>query len=78
MKMALPLPASRPICRMASMKGWPSISPMVPPISVISTSAPVRSARARMLPFISSVMCGMVWTVLPRYSPRRSFWMTEE
>ena len=54
------------------------MSPMVPPISVISTSAPVRSARARMLPFISSVMCGIVCTVLPRYSPRRSFWMTEE
>ena len=24
----------------------------------------------------SSVMCGITWTVLPRYSPRRSRWMT--
>ena len=60
------------------MKGWLSMSPIVPPTSVMRTSAPVRPARALTLSFISSVMCGMVWTVLPRYSPRRSLRMTFE
>ena len=36
-----------------------------------------RFTNARMLVLISSVTCGITWTVLPRYSPRRSFWMTE-
>ena len=35
------LPTSREICRTASMKGWDSMSPMVPPISVMTTSASV-------------------------------------
>ena len=35
---------------------------------------PWRSSRMRAL--ISSVMCGITWTVPPRYSPRRSFWIT--
>ena len=37
--MLFSLPTSRDICRTASIKGWDSISPMVPPISVITTSA---------------------------------------
>ncbi len=36
----------------------------VPPISVMSTSTP--SAAARMRSLISSVTCGMTWTVPPR------------
>ena len=34
-------PTSREIWRAASIKGWPSMSPMVPPISVMTTSAAV-------------------------------------
>ena len=34
------------------------------------------SAHSRMRALISSVMCGITCTVPPRYSPRRSFWMT--
>ena len=34
-------PFSRLIWRSASKKGWLSMSPMVPPISVMTTSAPV-------------------------------------
>ena len=32
----------------------------------------------RMRALISFVMCGMTWTVSPRYSPRRSLAMTAE
>ena len=35
-----------------------------------------RSARARIRATISLVMCGMTWTVSPRYSPRRSLAIT--
>ena len=37
----------------------------------------VLARRARMLSLISLVMCGITCTVRPRYSPRRSFWMTD-
>jgi hypothetical protein len=50
------------------------MSPTVPPISMIATSTPSQASRTRDL--ISSVMCGMTYTVAPRYSPRRSFEMT--
>lgn len=61
----------------ASRKGWDSMSPTVPPISVMITSTP-SPAWARMRDLISSVMCGMTCTVSPRYSPRRSLAMTCE
>ncbi len=70
-------PSSWRTWRAASRKGCDSMSPTVPPISVMmtSTSSP---AWARMRVLISSVMCGMTWTVSPRYSPRRSRAMTWE
>jgi len=48
------------------------MSPTVPPISVITTSVGVASDARRMRSLISFVMCGMTWTVEPRYSPLRS------
>ena len=39
-------------------KGWPSISPTVPPISMTITSAPDLSARRLKHDFISEVTCG--------------------
>ncbi len=60
--------------RMASRNGSDSMSPTVPPISTMATSAP--SAAERMRSLISSVTCGMTCTVAPRYSPRRSLEMT--
>ena len=48
------------------------MSPTVPPISVITTSASVASATRRMRALISFVMCGITCTVEPRYSPLRS------
>ena len=50
------------------------MSPTVPPISTMRMSAP--PAASRITALISSVMWGMTCTVLPRYSPRRSRWMT--
>ena len=38
----------------------------------------VSVAIARIRDLISLVMCGMTWTVSPRYSPRRSLAMTAE
>ena len=67
-------PASIFIWRMASRNGRDSMSPAVPPISMMPTSTPSVASRTRAL--ISSVMCGMTCTVAPRYSPRRSFEMT--
>ena len=56
------------------------MSPTVPPTSVITTSGCGRprpaSAIARIRALISLVMCGMTWTVSPRYSPRRSLAIT--
>ena len=73
-EMALVAPTSRRSCRMASRNGSDSMSPTVPPTSTISTSWPFAQSRMRAL--ISSVTCGITCTVPPRYSPRRSFWMT--
>ncbi len=60
---------------MASRNGSDSMSPTVPPISVITTSC--SGAKRRMADLISSVMCGITCTVEPRYSPRRSLVITE-
>ena len=59
---------------MASRNGIASMSPTVPPISVITTSCP--GAVRRMAFLISSVMWGTTCTVEPRYSPRRSLLIT--
>jgi hypothetical protein len=59
------LPASRANWRIASRNGSPSMSPTVPPISVMTTStSSVASLRTAAL--ISSVTCGMTCTVRPR------------
>ena len=50
---------------MASRNGSDSMSPTVPPTSVITTSTsgpPMSMIRV----LISLVMCGMTWTVSPR------------
>ena len=52
--------------RSASRKGSDSMSPTVPPISVITMSTSADSATRRMRFLISSVMCGITWTVPPR------------
>ena len=52
--------------------GCDSISPTVPPISVMTTSYfPLLPSRSILL-FISSVICGTICTVLPRYAPSLS------
>ena len=61
---------------MASRNGSDSMSPTVPPISTMTTSALELAAACRMRALISSVTCGITWTVAPRKSPRRSFLMT--
>ena len=75
-------PTSWRTCRAASRNGSDSMSPTVPPISVITTSGRLPSASgsaiARMRLLISSVMCGITCTVSPRYSPRRSLAITVE
>ena len=48
------------------------MSPTVPPISEITTSAGMTFSALRILALISFVMCGMTWTVAPRNSPFRS------
>jgi hypothetical protein len=53
------------------------MSPTVPPISLMTTSTGSASAARRMRSLISFVMCGMTWTVEPRYSPLRSLRSTE-
>jgi hypothetical protein len=52
--------------RSASRNGSDSMSPTVPPISVITMSTSSASATSRMRCLISSVMCGITWTVPPR------------
>ncbi len=52
------------------------MSPTVPPISEMTTSASLVAATRRTRSLISFVMWGMTWTVEPRYSPLRSFRMT--
>ena len=73
-------PSSWRTWRADSMNGWLSMSPTVPPISVMITSGcgVGRLACRRIRRLISSVMCGMTCTVSPRYSPRRSLAMTVE
>ena len=58
-------PTSSRYWRTASRNGWLSMSPTVPPISTITTSGPVAAMRV-MRRLISSVTCGMTWTVAPR------------
>ena len=81
-KNTLSRPMSWRTCRAASRNGWDSMSPTVPPTSVMmmsGTSSPCAGlAWARIRYLISSVMCGMTCTVSPRYSPRRSFAITVE
>jgi hypothetical protein len=48
------------------------MSPTVPPISEMTTSVSLASAMERIRLLISFVMCGITWTVEPRYSPFRS------
>jgi hypothetical protein len=71
-------PTSWRSCRTASRNGRLSMSPTVPPTSTMITSASVARASPRIRALISSVMCGITWTVLPRNSPRRSFAITLE
>ena len=52
------------------------MSPTVPPISTITTSALDDVAACRIRSLISLVMWGMTCTVAPRKSPRRSRRMT--
>ena len=52
--------------------GNDSMSPTVPPISEITTSAGSVLTARRMRLLISFVMCGITCTVAPRNSPRRS------
>ena len=59
-------PTSTGNWRMASRNGSDSMSPTVPPISVITTSTSEVSAISRMRCLISSTMCGTTWTVAPR------------
>ncbi len=73
-EIAFVAPTSNRSWRIASRNGSDSMSPTVPPTSTISTSCPFAHSTIRLL--ISSVTCGMTCTVPPRYSPRRSFWMT--
>ncbi len=75
MKIALSRPTSWRNWRIASRNGSDSMSPTVPPISEMTTSWSGASRRTCAL--ISSVMCGITWTVEPRYSPRRSLVMTD-
>ncbi len=59
-------PTSTGNWRIASRNGSDSMSPTVPPISVMTTSTSPDSAIRRMRCLISSVMCGTTWTVPPR------------
>ena len=68
--------------RSASMNGIDSMSPTVPPSSMMHTSggsgwpSTEICATRSIHSWISSVTCGITCTVLPRYSPLRSFAMT--
>ena len=59
-------PTSFLSCRMASRNGRLSMSPTVPPTSTINMSAFSAVAWDRIRSLISSVICGMTCTVLPR------------
>jgi len=56
---------SRPTCLIASIIDSPSISPIVPPISVITISVSVPS-NPYIFSFISLVIWGITWTVFPK------------
>mmetsp|Transcript_10287 Transcript_10287/g.38139 ORF Transcript_10287/g.38139 Transcript_10287/m.38139 type:complete len:353 (+) Transcript_10287:527-1585(+) len=81
-KQKLCVPTRHCSCRTASMKGIDSISPTVPPSSMMQTSGcpscpstgifATRSIHS----WISSVTCGITWTVFPKYSPFLSFAIT--
>src|SRR5699024_6287968 len=71
-------PISLLICRIASKKGKDSISPTVPPISVITTSAFVSSPALYTCCLISFVTWGITCTVAPLYLPFRSLFITLE
>ena len=76
-KKTLSRPTSCLTWRTDSRNGSDSMSPTVPPTSVITTSTSSVAIR-RIRDLISLVMCGMTCTVSPRYSPRRSLAMTVE
>ena len=57
--MQLCFPISWESCRATSRNGIDSMSPTVPPISTMTTSAPVLEPVATILRFISSVMWGI-------------------
>jgi hypothetical protein len=59
-------PTSTGNWRMASRNGSDSMSPTVPPISVMTTSTSAVSPMRRIRCLISSVMCGTTCTVPPR------------
>lgn len=65
-KNTLSRPTSWRTWRTASRKGSDSMSPTVPPTSVMTTSTS-GPAIDRMRSLISLVMCGMTCTVSPRY-----------
>jgi hypothetical protein len=50
----------------AAKNGRDSISPTVPPISLIITSGCISSSMKVTRSLISLVICGMTWTVCPR------------
>ena len=52
------------------------MSPTVPPISVMMMSYLPVLPSSSMRRLISSVMCGTICTVLPRYAPSRSLVIT--
>ncbi len=66
MNMQLRRPTSTGNCRIASRNGSDSMSPTVPPISVITTSTSEDSATSRIRCLISSTTWGTTWTVAPR------------
>ena len=59
-------PSSEKSWRIASRNGSDSMSPTVPPTSVITKSTACDSATIRIRCLISSVMCGITCTVAPR------------
>ncbi len=59
-------PTSTGNWRIASRNGSDSMSPTVPPISVMTKSTSLDSAISAIRCWISSVMCGTTWTVPPR------------
>ena len=65
MKRQLRRPTSTGNWRIASRNGSDSMSPTVPPISVMTTSTSLVSAISLTRCLISSVMCGTTWTVAP-------------